>query len=145
MAEAPSLVALAAKLSDAKRRESKASKDRIEAEKAIIRATGFVKPEGQQKYEHEDDAGACQLVLKQPIGTSVDSIAWPKLRRTLDTKHPGRKVIVAKYSLDTKAARKLMEDDKAAWADVSAVITRKPGKVSVELKKLTLTGKKEAS
>lgn len=133
------LVALAATLADAKRREGEAKTDRVAAEVAIIAATGFKKAEGQESYDGSNTTGTCKLVLKQPVSTNVDSEAWVALRRTLDAKHPARAVFTAKYAVDAKKAKALQEANKKAWADVSAVVTRKPGKVSVELKEVVLT------
>jgi len=129
-----SLVVLAKRLSEARRQEEEAKTERIFVEQAIVALTGFEKPEGQLKYRCTDDYGSVDLVIKQPINTSVDSAAWVKLRRTLMPKHPGRGVLVAKYSIDTKAARELQTECPSAWADISSVITRKPGKISVEIK-----------
>lgn len=134
----PSLVALAAALSAAKQAESEARARRLELETAIIAATGFEKPEGQQKFAEEGEDGSCELVLKQPITTNVDDAEWEKVRRSLENNHPGRKVFLKTYKLDTRAARKLQDEQPALWADVAKAVTRKPGKVQVELKSVTL-------
>jgi hypothetical protein len=54
-------------------------------------------------------------------------------------RHPGRAIFKASYVLDTKRARELQEREPKAWATVSAVIERKPGKISVDLKEVVLT------
>lgn len=139
MAETQGLVELVALLANAKTHESEAKAARIICEDAIVRATAFAKPEGQETFREEDRLGSCEVVLKQPITTNVDGDAWVKLRRTLMPKHPGRAVFTAKYSLDTKAAKALQTECPSAWADISAVITRKPGKIGVEVKKVVIT------
>lgn len=138
MTETTDLVLLAAALSNAKQAETEAKAARIAAEDALVAATGFAKTEGQESYDDDNEHGRCKLVCKQPITTKVDDDAWVALRRTLPPKHPARSIFKASYSLDLKKARKLQEADKAAWATVSDVITRKPGKISVELKELTI-------
>ena len=132
------LVDLAATLAAAKQREEQAKGERIAAEEAIIAATGFRKPDGQETYLGESKNGVCKLVLKQPVSTNVDDEAWVKLRRTLEAKHPARAVFKAKYSVDAKKARALQAENKKAWADVSAVVTRKPGKISVSVDELIM-------
>ncbi len=139
------LVELAAALAAAKSDESAAKNRRIEAEEAIIQVTGFDKAEGQESYEEDNDSGSCKLTLKQPIRTTVDSDAWLKLRRTLDKNHPARGVFKAKYDLRTKEARELQNTDKPAWVAVADVISRKPGKVSVEIKSVVISAGQEAS
>lgn len=139
MTEAINLVLLAGTLSRAKAAEAEAKAARIAAEEALVAATGFKKPDGQESYEESGADGRCKLVVKQPITTNVDGEGWVKLRRTLPPKHPARSIFKAKYALDLKAARKLQETDKEAWVKVSSVITRKPGKISVELKEVVLT------
>ena len=139
MTETRDLVLLAAALSEAKRAEDEAKAARIAAEDALVAATGFAKSEGQESYEESNEAGRCKVTIKQPVRTTVDDEAWVKLRRTLDPRHPARAIFKASYSVDLKKARELQERDKAAWATVSEVITRKPGKVSVELKEVVVS------
>jgi len=137
----PDLLVLANRLSIAKRAKEIVTARVLEIETAIVAQTKFEKSEGQETFREDDDRGACSLVLKQPITTTVDSEAWLALRRTLPPKHPGRAIFRAKYDLDVSAARALQEGDddaKAAFAAVSGVITRKPGKVSVALKTLEI-------
>jgi len=138
------LVALVAELARAKQEEGDAQARRIAAEEAIIRATGFALAEGQKTYDRTSAAGTCKVVLKQPVNTTVDSEAWPKLRRTLPADHPGRAVFRAKYEIITRDARELQQRDPSAWADVAAVVTRKPGKVGVEIHRFVATAR-EAS
>lgn len=138
--ETVNVVELVRRLSKAKRLESAAKIVRIVAEKALIAALDFKKPEGQETYDHESDAGTCKVVLKQPINTTVDSEAWLKLRRTLPPDHPGRKCFRAKYEVRSKEARALQDSDKSKWSEIADVITRKPGKVQVEIKSLEITG-----
>lgn len=136
------LVVLTARLSAAKVALVAAASKVRSAEDAIVKATGFSKPEGQESYDRPSPYGIAKLTLKQPINTTVDSEAWLKLRRTLSADHPGRKCFRAKYEVATKEARALQDkkDDasKAAWATISAVITRKPGKISVKVESLQL-------
>lgn len=139
------LVALAATLSKAKADESIAKTARIEAEEALIRATGFDKSEGQESFEQQNDGGYAKIVLKQPIMTKVDGDDWVKLRRTLGKAHPARGIFQAKYSLKTKEARALQTDHPGLWADISSVITRKPGKISVEIKEIAILHPEEAN
>ena len=138
MEDKQDLVVLASQLEDAKYHEAKWKEERIAAEDAIIKATGFVKPEGRQAFRKETKAGTCWLVLNQPISSNVDSDAWLKLRRALGIHHAGRDVFKQKFTLDKKAATALQSTNKRAWIDVSEVVTRKPGKVGIELKSLVL-------
>lgn len=142
MCKTLSLVELASSHVEAKRREDKAKQERIDIEEAIIALAKFKKAEGQERYEDENAIGRCVFVLKQPVSTKVDAKAWLALRRTLDKNSPIRKLFIAKYSLDLKLARALQADDKehgeSNWAKASECITRKPGKVSVEVKSVFL-------
>lgn len=126
------LVRLANELARAKREEEEAKATRIEAEQAIIKACGFDKPEGQETFEAETDAGsACRVVLKQPINTTFDGSGWPALRLKLP--ESARRAVVTDYKLDAKNAREVQEKDKTSWAAISQLVTRKPGKVSVSV------------
>ena len=138
MTEKHDLVEMARHLRDCKECEADAKALRIKAEEAIIAATGFRKLEGQTPYHADTARGHCLLVLKQPVATSVDDDLWEALRKKLPSSHPGRKLFLRKYALDLKAARKLQEKDDRAWLDVVRAVTRKPGKVSVEVKELDL-------
>lgn len=138
------LVALAARLSQAQQREAEAKRERLEAEEALIAATDFDRSEGQQSFAVQSADGRCTFTLKQPVNTNVDSDGWLKLRRTLPQDHPGRLIFRAKYDLDMKAARALQESDPKAWADVSSVVSRSPGKVQVDLKSVVLGAASDA-
>ena len=131
-----SLVKLALDLARAKRDETDAKDRRVAAEAAIVAATGFDKAEGSQTYDRDDEHGTCKLVLKQPITASVDAETWEKTRRTLDPKHPARDIFVRSYKLDTKKARALQDSNPEAWAVASEAITRKPGKIGVDIKQV---------
>lgn len=132
------LVVLAHRLAQAKRVEEEAKTRRVEIEEAIIRAVDFRRAEGQETFRRDAEHGSCSVTLKQPITTSVDSDAWLALRRTLPRSHPARGIFREKFDLDTKAARELEKANLAAWLDVVKVITRKPGKVSIEIKEVVL-------
>jgi hypothetical protein len=137
------VIALCAKLVNAKLRLGKAALDVRRAEEELIKETGFDKAEGQETYDASDEQlGMAKIVLKQPINTKVDSEAWPALRRTLAKDHPGRECFRTKYEVNTKPARVLQDSDdpekKKAWAEISDVIERSPGKVQVEVKGLEL-------
>lgn len=145
MTETRDLVSLAAAWAHAKRMESNAKRDRLAVEEAIIAVTGFTKPEGQQSFECENEIGTCKVVLKQSITTSVDTDGWLSLRRTLDKDHPGRQIFKPKFSLETKMARQMQDNFPHEWAEISKVITRKPGKISVEVKEVTTTNPRKTS
>ena len=139
--EAKNLVVLAAVLGMTKRKEAELKEQRLDLEARIIAITGFTKPEGQETYKRDSELGSCTITLKQPINTKVDSDKWEALRRTLDPKHPGRACFRRKYDVETKNARELQDGDddaKKAWAEVSEVVTRSPGKVSVEVTRLEM-------
>lgn len=133
-----SLVELAAKLSHAKAEEAQAKLRRLAIEAKIIAATGFKKAEGQEKFHRNDTHGTVDLICKQPITTKVDSKQWLKIRARLPKRHPGRNVFVQSFSLDTKAARELQAEHPKEWADIADAITRKPGKIQVEIKSLQI-------
>lgn len=139
MDEIQGLAYLVAELANAKHFEDEAKVARILCEDAIVHATRFKKAEGGETYEEKASTGTCRVVIKQPINTTIDDAAWIALRPKLDPKHPARKVFKASYSLDKKAARELQDGDPRAWAEVSSVITRKPGKIAVEVKELVMT------
>lgn len=132
------LVTLAANLAAAKKEEGRARDARLEAERELIAALDFKLAEGQMTFEQENDKGEATVVLKQPITTKIDDAEWEKIRRTLDNNHPARKVFLRTYKLDTRAARAIQEDQPALWAEVAPAITRKPGKVSVDVKNISL-------
>lgn len=130
------LVDLAIELAMAKHHEREARDARVRIEEAIVAATGFVKPEGSQTFRATADGHAVTVTLKQPVITNVDGERWLAIRRTLPAKHAARAVFRQKWDIDTAAARKLQNDDPKAWADVAPAVTRKPGKVSVEIKEV---------
>lgn len=139
MTETRDLVSLAAAWTHAKRMENNAKCDRLAVEEAIIAITGFKKPEGQESFECDNTLGYCKVVLKQSIQTSIDSQGWLTLRRTLTKEHPGRQIFKSKFSLETKLARQMQDNFPKEWAEVSSVITRKPGKISIDVKEVTIT------
>lgn len=130
------LVDAVARLATVKAKEAQLKEERAAIETEIIDLTGFAKPEGQQGFKAEDGDASCEVILKQPITTSVDAEAWEEIRKTLPTKHPGREVFLRAYKLETKKARALQADSPIQWAEVSDAITRKPGKVSVTVKSI---------
>ncbi len=136
----PRLVLLANKLAQAKRDENVAKAKRIEAEIAIVSLLEFKKPEGQESYESTTLGGSsCRVTLKQGVNSIFDGKQWPKLRITLNQE--ARKAIKTDYKLDTAAARLVQEKDPSSWAAISALVTRKPAKVSVDIKLLTVEPK----
>ena len=134
-----SLVELAADLMEAKAAEDKAKRKRLDVEAAIVSRTGFAKAEGSQTYSEENEHGSCKVVLEQPINRGVDSGAWFELRKRLPKSHPAHGIFREKFELATKEARLLQEQDPAAFAEVSHVITSKPGKVSIDVKNVAVT------
>lgn len=123
----PTLALLARQLADAKTAEAQAKATRLAAEDALIRATAFSKPEGQETY----DAGAFRVTLKQPLTRRVDADA---LRDVIAT-HPNLSDAV-RYKPELVAARvKALTDEEWSW--LSAAVETKPGKVSVTLKEVT--------
>lgn len=132
------LVDLAARLASAKRAEMQAREERVKAEEAIIAAVGFSIPEGSESYTAEGDGKRAKLTLKRPIYTKVDAEEWEAIRRTLPKDHPARGIFRRRYDLDSRAARKLQDDNARAWTEISGCITRRPGKIAVDLKELEI-------
>jgi hypothetical protein len=129
---------LVQKLSDAKAAQAAANARRIEAEKALIVATGFDMTEGSETYNPVDDRGSAKFILTQPINATIDQEAWRKARRSFPAQHPAKKVMKEKFSLDLQAARALQKEDHESWLIVADCVTRKPGKISVEIKSIVL-------
>ncbi len=127
-------IALAVRLSDAKRAEEEATKRRVEIETLLIAHLGFRKTEGQETYEAEETTGSCRLVLKQPINTKFDSDKWPALKPKLSKE--ARAAVRTVYELDTKVARALQTEDVPSWTLLSTIVERKPGKVQVSLERI---------
>ncbi len=123
------LIGLIHALAESRVAEAEAKKARVEAEEAIIRHTGFKKTEGQETF---GDKGF-SVTLKQPITSKVDPVAWRKIRHALPAGDEARKVMREKYDLDTKKARALQKERPEIWVKVSKCVTRKPGKVGVDL------------
>jgi len=129
--ERPELFELASRFERAKIVEEAARLARVKIEEELTAASGFKKPEGQETYTAVDYS----IEIKQPVNATINAGAWLKLRRKLPPKHPGRKIFVPAFKLDTKAARALQEEHPEAWADLSECITRKPGKIGVSVKR----------
>lgn len=136
--KAPSrLVKLANDLSTAKAVELLAKDRRIDIEQSIIGLLEFDKDEGQETYTGETAGGStCRIVVKQPVNTKFDSDSWPKLRRSLSGS--ARKAVVGSYKLDTKEARKVQDDDPESWKIISALVTRSPGKLAIDIKSVAI-------
>ncbi len=132
------LVRLAQRLHRAKIGEERAKNTRICCEKEIVEATQFIKPEGQHGYKAKSEGGSCELTLKQPVYTKVDTDGWLKIRKKLNPHHHGRQCFRQKFDIDTKAAREVQEKYPAEWIDVVKAITRTPGKISVDIKEVTV-------
>ncbi|MEO0479029.1 MAG: hypothetical protein AAF196_06070 [Planctomycetota bacterium] len=107
----------------------------LETEQALIEAANFKKPEGQGSFEHAEDRGSVKIVFKQPINATLDQDAIAQAHRSLKHNHPALAAFKSTYKLDTKAARAVKDED---WRAVAHCVTRKPGKVSVEVKSLVL-------
>lgn len=133
------VVALARDLAKAKSDEQSAKERRIEIEQKIIDALQFRKPEGQESFEcTAPGVGSCKLILKQPINVSVDGERWDQIRKGLDRKSPVHAMFVSEWKLDLAAARDLQTKDPTTFLLAAEAITRKPGKVSVDLKQLVV-------
>lgn len=131
------IVLLARRLADAQAAERRAKEMRIQIEAEIIAAVDFREPEGQKTYNFDaTGVGSCSLTLKQPITATVDSDAWDRIRRGIDRKHPAHKIFRTEWKIDTKEARALQAENPEAFAIAAEAITRKPGKIAVELKQL---------
>lgn len=127
-------ILLAAAIEDCKREESRAREKRSRLELELIGAVGFEKSEGQETFEPETDLGSAKIICKQPVNTRVDQ---DYLQDNLEILPKVVQAILRiKYEIDTKAARKLQEEDKEAWAIASSFISRKPGKVQVTIEDL---------
>lgn len=131
-------MALAVRLSEAKRAEEEATRRRVEIEVLLITHLGFKKTEGQETYEAEEKSGTCRLVLKQPISTKFDAGKWLSIKAKVPK--DGHKAVVTTYELDTKAARVVQNDHPGAWAVLCQIIERKPGKVQVSLDEILTLG-----
>lgn len=136
--KAPSrLVKLANELASAKAVEAEAKDLRIDLEQSIIGLLDFDKDEGQETYSGLTSGGStCRVVVKQPINTTFDGGQWPTLRRSLS--ESARKAVVSSYKLDTKEARIVQDKDPESWAKISDLVSRKPGKVSIEIKSVAI-------
>jgi hypothetical protein len=135
----PRLVELARAFQHAKRDEDAAKKLRVEAERAILALLDFKKPEGQETYEAETPGGStAKVIVKQPISSSFDGDKWPAVRSDCSAK--ARKAVKVEYKLDTKVARAIEEDEdeRTSWLRIASLISRKPGKIAVDLKALLI-------
>jgi len=134
---APGLIPLAAALSAAKLAEDAAIAARVAVEEQIIVFLDFKKPEGQETFDAESGAGSVtRIIVKQPINTKFNGNGWPSLRKKL--KPEARKAVRSVYEIDTKAARQVQTEDPASWKLISALVTRKPGKIGVSLEQLVI-------
>lgn len=125
--------ALVFSLNAAKHRRDNANDEIKDLESQIVAALGFNKTEGQSTFVTKSPSGEARLTLKQPITTSVDAEKWEAVRGSLP-KAVRAGLMRTKYELETKFARALQTDDRDTWSKASVAITRKPGKVSVEVK-----------
>lgn len=130
------LLRVSAELHAAKLQEEIAKARRIAAEDRLVAFLGFKKAEGRERYVDASEAGACSIVVEQPINNYVDTEGVEKLLPRLGAFHPGRKVFRRKYDVDVKAMRALAKDERRAWLDVCDVVTRKPGKVAVKIEEI---------
>jgi len=133
-----SLLELAEKFSAACLAATAAYEARLALEEKVIAATGFDKPEGQETFEFSDDRGRCKFTLKQPIHAKVDAEAWGRIKASVGGAI-ARRIMRTKYELATAEARDLQEKDPTTWAKVAECVTRKPGKISVDLSELVVT------
>lgn len=126
------------KLAIAKAEEDRATERRISLEADLIDVLEFRKPEGQESYTIETPSASCKVVLKQPINASVDSDEWDRIRKTIDKKSPVHAIFVQQWKISTAEARALQEKDPATFAIAAPAITRRPGKVQVDIKQLVV-------
>jgi len=131
---------LAEQLHHARAVEGAAKARREQIEQQIVDALEFRRPEGQQTFDVIGDRGVAKIRLKRNVSTSVDAEAWERIRRKLPRRHPARDLFRVSYDLSLAEARKFQESDRDGWALISDAITRKPGKVSVELIALATAG-----
>lgn len=120
-----------------KRAEVEAKRNRARAEDLLVGALGFKKSEGQETYEPESELGTATITCKQPINTTIDQEVLPAMLKDLPEAAVAFRV---KYELDTKAARELQEKQPEVWLAISRAITRKPGKISVDVKGVNFYG-----
>lgn len=119
---------LAAHLADCKSIEDEAKRQRIEAEEALITALGQ-KSEGSQTYKTEQ----WSVTITGKINRTLDVGAWNSIKTLIPEQlHPVR----YKPEIDIKGLRWLEENDKGVYATVAQAISAKPGKASVEVKRI---------
>ncbi len=133
------LVDIARLYTEADRRRKLAAKDMEDLEVAAIALTNFDKGEGSATYAEETDHGRCKVVLNQRVNTSVDMDEWGNVKKGIGGAL-ARKLMKPKYSLVLAEMRLLEEQDPATYAKVAKCISRKPGKVSFEVKELVIRG-----
>lgn len=130
-----SLVTLAARLARAKADEDKAKRLREECEIDIVRFTRFEKSEGQETFTAADDNGHVKIVLKQNVSLNVDQEAAAIVKKSVGGAL-FRRCFATKFSPVTKELRDLQDKDPGTFAKLAGCLSRKPGKVSVDLKEL---------
>jgi len=131
------LVELVTELDRAKRDELEAKAKRIILELKVIEMTGFAKAEGSESFEDQQNGFYTKIGIKQPVTRNVSADGWLKVRRDLPNRSPWKKIMRPKFELDAKIAKQCRENDPDAWAKISACVTTKNGKPSVEIKSLT--------
>jgi hypothetical protein len=115
-------------LADCKAQEDEARARRIKAEEAITAALG-VKNEGSQTHKITD----WSITITGKINRTLDSATWDNIKSNVPEHfHPVR----YKPEIDTKGLRWLEENEPAVYATVAQAISAKPGKPSVEIKRI---------
>jgi len=123
-------------LSERKADETVAKAARILAEEDLVKATGFAKHSGSQSYKATiSSVGAATVTLKQPVTVSVIADRVAALKKTIKRSVFGR-VFQAKYSVVAKELSILEKSDHDVWLEVMECLSKKPGKIGVEIKNL---------
>lgn len=118
---------LAQQLIAAKASENAANKIRVELEQQLIARLGQ-REEGSQT--HELDNGF-KVTITGKMSYSADMALLQQICATLPD---DRRPIKTKIELDTTGAKYLRANDADTWSKLSAAITVKPAKPSVEIK-----------
>lgn len=119
---------LAKHLADCKSIEDDARGQRIKAEEALIAALGQ-KSEGSQT--HKTDQWSVTITGK--INRTLDVAAWDSIKGNIP---PELQPVRYKPEIDLKGLRWLEENEKGVYATVAQAISAKPGKASVEVKRI---------
>jgi len=115
-------------LAHCKAQEDEARARRIKAEEAITTALG-VKSEGAQTHKVDN----WSVTITGKINRTLDTATWDAIKTSVPEQfHPIR----YKPEIDTKGLRWLEENEPAVYATVCQAITAKPGKPSVEIKRI---------